>query len=513
MPTRKRTITPKPRVPVSLQATMEVPDQLVNELKNRRLVAFVGAGISQKMGMPCWDDFLERLVKQFRYDRPTTFAKLFPSDWRDTPNASLTSLVKETIGAHEFYSACRNQLARYEFKEVPRFLSLLARLPFQFYVTTNFDKVMEYTYFQEWDRMLPVFNFPRMEDLSSVFRQHGPCLVKLHGDIDLPESLVVTDEDYDRLTTQGKAERFLRNLTTNYSILFIGYSFSDGYLRDILSRLHSEGESMPHYSITHDSLEQQSDLASLGVEPVPLTCGPDIDQTSDQFMAKLATLYWTGMEGSRQMDRGHGRQCQHLLDEQGAKLQATRTLSLKEFEYTYITAAKTKTPNQTYRLYGVTDDSLTPLTDEFHATALEMYPASALEPSATGVLVLWTEDPKQLEWENLLVQLGPKLKTKLTLKGTKIRLEDLDGDGRLEILVTSQIGKDEDKDRGITQVYRMEDHHLMPVTFESTRTMRPAADEMANAFLSYHKALPYGRMKEDELLNSIKSLIGQIESD
>jgi hypothetical protein len=61
-------------------------------------------------------------------------------------------------------------------------------------------------------------------------------LLKLHGDLNHPQRLVVTEEDYDRfIQTNPLMVTYLSNLLITRTPIFIGYSLADTDFRQVLS--------------------------------------------------------------------------------------------------------------------------------------------------------------------------------------------------------------------------------------------------------------------------------------
>ena len=87
-------------------------------------------------------------------------------------------------------------------------------------------------------------------------------VVKLHGDIDLitersdPE-VVLTRTDYRKLLFEdSRYSNFLRALLATRTILFLGFSFSDGYLNllrsEILALLRHDPQEPMAYAVLND---------------------------------------------------------------------------------------------------------------------------------------------------------------------------------------------------------------------------------------------------------------------
>lgn len=184
---------------------------LTKEILKKRLAIFIGAGCSMGVGLPSWKQLLENLIEEYGIKtKENNLLKLASRIERSIGRSNLLDEISET---------CRIQQ-----KPESSTHKLLAELDVNFYITTNYDHLLEEAFRQigiqphvvHKDQDLPVLN------------PTAKTIVKLHGDIDSPSSLVCTERDYRRYRTihQGFVE-WLKAKNTELTILFIGTSFDD----------------------------------------------------------------------------------------------------------------------------------------------------------------------------------------------------------------------------------------------------------------------------------------------
>ena len=105
------------------------------------------------------------------------------------------------------------------------------QLQFDIVCTTNFDHLLEEGY-QKIAR--PCCSIISESQLSITPRKDELTLLKFHGDIDHPDKMVVTEEDYDKfLEGNPMMATYLSNLLITRTPLFIGYSLDDDDFRQI----------------------------------------------------------------------------------------------------------------------------------------------------------------------------------------------------------------------------------------------------------------------------------------
>ncbi|MGO9902617.1 MAG: SIR2 family NAD-dependent protein deacylase [Solirubrobacteraceae bacterium] len=132
--------------------------------------------------------------------------------------------------------------------------SVLASLPLPLYITTNYDNTMVEALRaagreprQEvcrWNRSLAVAGRQKLPQPTV----HDPLVYHLHGHFGMPESLVLTEDDYlDFLVNVAReADRiphFVKRALSETSLMFVGYGLADWDFRVVHRGLVSQLES------------------------------------------------------------------------------------------------------------------------------------------------------------------------------------------------------------------------------------------------------------------------------
>lgn len=192
---------------------IDYPDEVIRALLERRLVVFAGAGVS--MGPPASLPDFGGLVDQVatgtgsdrRGEAHDRFLGVMESKGVDVHRRAarkLSNPAAEPTGLHR-------DLVR-----------LAGPINGTRIVTTNFDTLFEGAA-QNMGIRASVFNAPALPLGSSL---NG--IVHLHGSLDEPEGIVLTDTDVGRAyITEGWARRFLVQLFGSHTVLFVGYSHDD----------------------------------------------------------------------------------------------------------------------------------------------------------------------------------------------------------------------------------------------------------------------------------------------
>ena len=210
-------------------------------------------------GLPGWSGFLSELITQ---------AKSTPgvsADWvreyeelvKDTSkNMVLASALKDDL-AHNFSKYVERRFGddALEPSDVHR---ALVELPTHFFVTTNYDQLLERAYAEKHagKRSLNTFTFRQVGQAASCLFRNKPFVLHVHGDAKTePDRIVLTEKDY-RLLIQNEAgfQSLLQTLFTTFTVVFVGTSLNDIDVRLLLGFIHSSfhGKTPTHYALMSD---------------------------------------------------------------------------------------------------------------------------------------------------------------------------------------------------------------------------------------------------------------------
>jgi len=170
-------------------------------------------------------------------------------------------------------------------------LRALARLPFPLVITTNYDQLFE-TALRDVGKtpLVSVYNKTGDEptrDYPGNLNANEPFVVKIHGDVQSPESIVVTDEDYIQFVLRmSDKEAYnpvpltFRFFFTKWPTLFVGYSLLDYNLRLLFKTLR--------WKIDPSNIP---DTYSVDLYPDPLIL--DIWYNRQRYVKFIAQDVWT----------------------------------------------------------------------------------------------------------------------------------------------------------------------------------------------------------------------------
>ena len=189
--------------------SVDFPEPLINALRDGQLVVFAGAGVS--MGPPADLPGFRQLARQVAEGTLQTIGEFEPED-------RFFGRLKEVGPQVHQIVAQRLQRNNPEPTELHRHLLHLYRRAQDIrIVTTNFDLLFE----EAASSTKPIVFHAPVLPLGQRFQG----IVHIHGSVNQPEEMILTDRDFGRayLTqADGWARRFLVDLFQNYTVLFVG---------------------------------------------------------------------------------------------------------------------------------------------------------------------------------------------------------------------------------------------------------------------------------------------------
>ena len=232
---------------------IDFPKSLLNAQRNNQLVVFCGAGVSipQPAGLPTF----RQLAKAVALGSGETLGKDEPED------RFLGRLAHKGQQVHL-------QAAEVIRKNAPKpsclhhDLTALYRNPDSLrIVTTNFDTLFEEAVKERFGTEQKVFRAPALP-LGRDFNG----IVHVHGSIDSPNDMILTDADFGRAyLSEGWARIFLLDLFRTFTVLFVGYAHND-MVMNYLARALPVDQTRPRFVLTDEA--DGSRWGILGIKPV-----------------------------------------------------------------------------------------------------------------------------------------------------------------------------------------------------------------------------------------------------
>ena len=223
------------------KSTKQYLDIIADHLWDGHASLFVGAGFSKnaipKLGAklpPDWNELGDLFFEKTRHRKPKA---------KDRAYANVLRLAEEVncfCGRESLSDLIRESINDANLEPSDLHLQLLS-LPWKDVYTTNYDTLL--------DRAANRLNGRGKRAYSLIFDDQdigvssSPFLMKLHGNINAPNSIVITEEDYRKYPSLHKAMiNHIQNTIMTETLVLIGFSGNDpnfiqwlGWVKDALS--------------------------------------------------------------------------------------------------------------------------------------------------------------------------------------------------------------------------------------------------------------------------------------
>jgi len=213
-------------------------DELKEAIRKKQAILFAGAGVSAVLGAPTWGQLIDHIGEELGFD-----ADVFRSlSTNYLTLAEYYKIERGNIGPLRSWMDKSWNFSDQKIKD-SRVHQLIVDLDFSTIYTTNYDSNIERA-FELRDKS--VRKIVDVKDFLSVEYDERQ-VIKLHGDFESDESIVLTETDYfNRLSFESPLDIRLRSDVLARPVLFIGYSLSDINVRMLLHKLWETWNSSPH---------------------------------------------------------------------------------------------------------------------------------------------------------------------------------------------------------------------------------------------------------------------------
>ncbi|NSW90276.1 MAG: SIR2 family protein [Firmicutes bacterium] len=207
-----------------------LPKPLLGDIINNQCIPIIGAGfslnavVSRGGKMPLWEDLGKKFASElleYPYNNPVDAISAYCHEY-----SKIKLIEKLTEYIHIMDSKPGDVHTAF------------CSIPFDIVCTTNFDFLLERGYEKTGMYCLPIIEESQLPisnrkyDLISEVPKIS--LLKLHGDLNHPERIVVTEQDYDSfLDKYPLISTYLANLLITRTPIFIGYSLDDPDFRQV----------------------------------------------------------------------------------------------------------------------------------------------------------------------------------------------------------------------------------------------------------------------------------------
>lgn len=243
-------------------------DFLAREIREHRVILFVGAGLSRPLGLPSWGELIKHMAQELGFDHDVLVGP--SADYLQV--AEFYKLKKGNIGELRSWMD-RSWNVSDDKLRASKVHQQIVDLKFPLVYTTNYDNNLERAFELHG---VQVSKIASVIDIANAKPGHTH-VIKFHGDFADDSSLVVTETDYfERLEFESPLDLKLRSDVLGRTILFVGYSLKDLNLRLLLYKLKRTWDGTPYAKrrprsfifLVRPDVVQEEVMESRGVSPI-----------------------------------------------------------------------------------------------------------------------------------------------------------------------------------------------------------------------------------------------------
>ncbi|GAA2725638.1 hypothetical protein CAE01nite_20340 [Cellulomonas aerilata] len=185
---------------------LEQARTLATKVRDGSIALFLGAGVSMSAGLPSWGGLIEELAGTHATDVLSLASPLDQAELLQERLGNLQAQVADLISEKRRYGLNH---------------ALLAALGCREAVTTNYDHLYERAMADAGQRVVPVLPFENPAP-------EAPWLLKMHGDVAHPHSIVLTRSDFVGYHARsGPLGAVVQALLLTKHLLVVGASMTD----------------------------------------------------------------------------------------------------------------------------------------------------------------------------------------------------------------------------------------------------------------------------------------------
>lgn len=266
--------------------------------KQHKLVIFVGAGVSNNSKVCSWWDLVKKIAIEINYKDICEKCELKHLTYTEGDENAVSCKFNNRPCQYEFNYSNEEFLKIpqyfYEEKGEKEYLEFLNSVFGKHYDTNAIDELIvalepEHIITTNYDHLIEDVKNPSISnytviksnnDLLEKGRHGRKYIIKMHGDIDDLDNIVLKEDDYLTYSLNHELlEIYIKSILIDKTILFVGYSLGDNNLKLIMSYINYFANTLkierpPHYlavnKIDHEVRETQYWL-NKGVELVDLS--------------------------------------------------------------------------------------------------------------------------------------------------------------------------------------------------------------------------------------------------
>lgn len=253
-------IIPKEGTSIMFQANYK--HQLQIAYRNHMLVPFVGSGLSAPLGVPKWKELLRELLgeyESYNIDKEKFDTALLDYRYLDAVDCIIDAGVDELDLQRSVSTIIQAKLSKLPEEKPDNIFKDLSEAKCTKYLTTNYDNMLS-DYVGEPPRRIEMLADDFVNEWDSG--HYDNFVFNIHGDYTSPASIILSRCSYKKLYADEKYKDILEMFKHRYTLIFLGYSMEDEFVRDLFSTEFSKFKTRHFIVLSNIDEEKRRKLES-----------------------------------------------------------------------------------------------------------------------------------------------------------------------------------------------------------------------------------------------------------
>ena len=233
------------------------PQELISDIARRRCVLYLGSGVSANSFSsdgtkhpPTWVAFLRGIVSK-RLDELKVEKDLIDNLLESQDFLTACEIIVDKLGDRDFGELAADEFRRPGYKPT-EIHDVIYGLDSRLVITPNIDKIYEQCANSNSNGTVVTKKY--YDDIAPFLRQADYLIIKAHGCVDVPDSRVITNKQYNIARYRyASFYRLMDSLLLTNTFIFLGCGLADPDIQLTLENSNfSFPNCKPHYFITSD---------------------------------------------------------------------------------------------------------------------------------------------------------------------------------------------------------------------------------------------------------------------
>lgn len=301
-----------------------IPKSVVENAKENRLVFFIGAGFSRDFGFPDWEGLVRLMLNKIIEDSPEykPFLELLENGRMGVLDIlehikSEKKIIRDTIYKEFKYDSSKSKLL----DKHKKIFNISKKI-----ITTNYDQLLEKAAEGSIEKVV----YTNSHLMGQIYNLDS-FIFKIHGDHEDAANCILLKEDYEKLYNHdNSALSQFKHIITNNTVLFIGFSLADPYVRNLFEYINElyKGYQERSYIITVNN----EDFSKYNVTNINLGTHDDIVPFLDQLCEEAVKKKQPLNKIEEELDIDEDEFKSFILDFNNNKRKKSVSLDLNEEE-------------------------------------------------------------------------------------------------------------------------------------------------------------------------------------